>query len=113
MNRFDIALEKPIDIEDLISSKEINYGGWIDKRVASRDELIAMGVKGEIKLSSREKEYEYCYITEKIAKILMKKSRYFFAGAFTALDAMGNQLPRDQQKLWGYLPGETFQVRNL
>ena len=99
MSRYDIALghKPPVTMDP----PEIQYHGWINWQVASRSELIAMGVKGEIKHETvgTTNYYSHCIITESIARELIKKSRYFYAGAFTAVDDQGNQLPQDQQIL--------------
>jgi len=98
MNRYDIALGR--DPPTIEASSEIQYHGWINCRVASRQELIAMGVKGEIKLENEfdlgnpqvgMPYYSHCIITETLARALQKKSKHFYVEAFTAVDNQGNQ----------------------
>jgi hypothetical protein len=100
MSRYDIALghKPPVTIDP----PEIQYHGWINWRVASKRELMAMGVKGEIKLEIEGETHYYsnCIITESLARELMKMSKYFYPGAFTAVDDQGQQLPPEQQILW-------------
>jgi hypothetical protein len=77
------------------------YYGWIDARVASRAELTTLGVKGPKLYNKNDHAYIDCRITEDMVPSLVNKSKHFHAGAFTAVNDNGNQLPRDQQKLWG------------
>jgi hypothetical protein len=108
MNKFNIICDDVCDsnvdnncISDIRNDEQL-YVGWIDCRVASRELLISLGVKGKIKKYQDKTAcvYNHCTITEKLAMVLNRRSSYFYIGAFTAIDKNGEQLPREQQKLW-------------
>ena len=105
-SRYDIALGRNPPMTEVSEDvSEVQYHGWINWRVASKRELMAMGVKGEIKheIIGETNYYSNCIITESIARKLMTLNKNFYPGAFTAIDNQGKPLPRNKQILWSQI----------
>jgi hypothetical protein len=88
---------------------DIKYKGWIREDIGSRKDLIFYGVRGDIEYYRRGRTFINCVITEEVAERLSKINKHFFPGAFSAIDENGNQLPKEQQKLWGKMSRDFYE----
>jgi hypothetical protein len=79
----------------------IKYVGWIDADGISRDELVALGVKGDIKYNFLHCAFEHCECSEEVMETLKKKIKNFFHQSFTAVEVIdGVEKQCEVQKYW-------------
>ena len=82
--------------------------GWITAQKSDRARLRdVFGVKGKMIYNEAMECIEYCTLDSmKAVEKLRREFPGFCADAFTAVDDMGNSLPRDKQP-FGYHDGKT------
>jgi len=81
---------------------EIIYYGWIEARIGDRSKLVDLGVRGAILYNFLGSCFEHCHVTEAVIKRLIAEWPGFWPNCFTAIDANGNQLPKEDQHYWSY-----------
>src|SRR4030042_1517172 len=75
----------------------IIYYGWIDARKNQYNELLRLGVKGNITYNRNHECFENCECTEKVVCRLIKKFEGFWPGCFTGFE---NEEQLKKQKFW-------------